>query len=176
MKTILEAILWLVLYVVIYANVVYGQDIYIVHARGDRIASYTLSRQIVDHALDIIKRDTGIDVNVRSFRSMKNPNQRLHNRGLRYRERVLYRWTNYFSRRKQRRGFALVPTFNDQGFKYMAGYSSGICSRGAGYATVQHVNQFGTDRYIHSVVNVAHEVGHLLGASHDNTQPAVLIR
>jgi predicted Zn-dependent protease len=44
-----------------------------------------------------------------------------------------------------------------------------------GYATAQSTNQFGQPRYINSVVNIAHEIGHLLGAKHDASLPATIM-
>jgi hypothetical protein len=153
----------------------YAQSIHVIHARGDRVASDIVAREMLTHAIAIIKRDTGKDVKIASFRSIKNPYQRYHNKGIRYRENVLSSWRTYFRRRRLPMGFALVPTFNELGFKYMAGYASGVCYRGVGFATVQEVNQFGAARYINSVVNIAHEMGHLLGAEHDNSFPQTIM-
>ena len=70
--------------------------------------------------------------------------------------------------------------FCDGGKYWLAGYANGTtCYRykdnAVAYSTAELYNQDGEARWQHSVVALAHEIGHLLGANHDNDSPVSIM-
>lgn len=90
--------------------------------------------------------------------------------------RLLERWEGFFRRRRGRTDtlqIALIPPLETGGHFYLAGYANGICSLnrfvGVAYATAEETNIYGQLRFKHSIIALAHEIGHLGGMTHDDT-------
>lgn len=72
----------------------------------------------------------------------------------------------------------LPPILDQEGSRWLAGYSYLSCYRAGknistSNATMQSAQ--GISRYRHSVIAMAHELGHLLGADHDDSFPASIM-
>ena len=97
--------------------------------------------------------------------------------------KVRGQWKNWLLKQKDkplRRGMNLVivpPFRNKMGEYWLAGLSQFRCSMKSpsdwdiplAVVTAEETNQNGVDRFGHSVFAIAHELGHLLSATHDSS-------
>lgn len=146
-----------------------AENYHVVHARGYLSASNQEAKEIYAVTQAIWQRETGRELKIRSWQSRRNPFQRFHI-SLGGRATVLWLWEQFAIRKKLKGGLvALVPPFHQGGLYYIAGMAV-RCGKVA-MATVEPINQLGEDRRIHSSIVVAHELGHLSGAAHDDSEP-----
>ena len=96
---------------------------------------------------------------------------------------LLFRVRRFFLRRPEndidRLYLAAVgPFIQTDGTRWMLGFARSVCVFGRthpyAFATVQSVNAFGADRVRHSAVVVTHELAHLMGASHDDSNANIM--
>lgn len=87
-------------------------------------------------------------------------------------------WEGYFKKRSRGNHvlhLAILPPIWEQGKYWLGGYASGICtyrhSLPVAYAMAEMFNQDKAPRFISSLTTLAHEVGHLLGATHRSDPP-----
>lgn len=116
---------------------------------------------------NIVFFDLARHVHYRSHSAMAQRNT------LKDRQWQFNRWRRYFAGRRQYRNtlhVVLMPPLVDGGNRYIAGLAAPRCgykaSNNAAVAWVQSKNQFGEDRWTHSIFATAHEIGHVLGAGH----------
>jgi len=104
-------------------------------------------------------------VKVRDFTSTLN---HVDQRGVRFAKWQAWRWRRNYPYRIVH--FQLPPMTQLGIQRWMAGSSSGICRPGNGssWGTGQLVNHEGKNRALHTKIIFLHEIGHLLGASHND--------
>lgn len=140
-----------------------------VHARGTYGASTTEAKEIFATTQQIWLRETGRALVAKTFVSRRNPFQRIHENGLSGRATVLWLWQQLGQRTHKLPIVAMVPPFNEGGLYYMAGMA--LRCDDVAFAVAEGHNQLGEPRSIHSSIGLAHEVGHLSGAEHDDSEP-----
>jgi hypothetical protein len=127
----------------------------------------------------------GIDLRLRWFRCAPNPRKRptkLEGYGV---DNAHWWWDEtYFvgGRYKGRRAihYAILPPVSYSGHLWIVGQayeSSCYWARGGGVgiSSAMMLNAEGMPRYRHSVIAMAHEIGHLLGFSHDESPPVSIM-
>jgi hypothetical protein len=108
---------------------------------------------------------------IKKYRVINNPFPK-EQKNLSKRLRLLRLWDAWFDRRRVGAdiNFAITPPFEDGGKYWLAGFSESVCKRGAdGYSTAEMVNDEGTPRFNHSLVAFMHEIGHIVGAPHEDS-------
>lgn len=86
--------------------------------------------------------------------------------------RLLRLWQGYFRRNPKGAdvNIAVTPPIQDMGMFWLAGYSEAICKKGGrAYSTAEFRNERLDYRFDHSRVAFMHELGHLLGAPHEDS-------
>lgn len=124
------------------------------------------------------KNMTGERLVIRSFRSVRNPFPFLQEKTYNYVE-VLATWSFYVADHPIHfRGPTIIitPPFNASGIRWLQGATEGICSKETlAFTTSENYNVAGELRYDHSVISFLHELGHVVGADHDNTFPVTIM-
>jgi hypothetical protein len=109
---------------------------------------------------------------LREYRFFSNPFAKEHT-SYSKRLRVLRLWQGWFRRHPTpgaEVNFAITPPFTWDNKQWMVGYSGQICSKGGqAYATGEATNEVGTPRLLHSQVIFMHELGHIVGGTHEDS-------
>lgn len=142
----------------------------LVHGRGAHAMTKDEAYGAWLKAAAKVKDEVGINLKVVRFRSMKSRNIRL--------DLMYLGWVEVDRLFKQggvklyRRGinFAILPPLIDRktGYWYSAGAAPICGARGglSGFSMVTNQNPLGEDRKDYAAIDIAHELGHLLGAKH----------
>lgn len=127
--------------------------------------------------------ETGVDLQLVAFRRVGNPFKNV--RKLEQRFILLDKWKGYFARHSKQKTTIhvaqtppLISRENGKKVYWIAGVADTGCSRkkfGVAYAVGEMKNADGLARFIHSVYGLMHEVGHLLGADHDDELPGTIM-
>lgn len=153
--------------------------VHVVHVLGEHAISTTRARELFSIVKGEYSRQLAINLKLKYFRVRNDRiSQNLNNRIsiLNYYERV-------FSRRPRHRwahvSMAILPPIKDGGIYYLAGYANGTCRFGKRFgvavANAEETNSYGALRFVHSIVAFMHELGHLLGAKHNDALPATVM-
>lgn len=115
--------------------------------------------------------EVGVDIRLRSVKVVPNtgPTVNLSN----WNKQFWYwaRWAYSHGYKRKGLTYVMIPPFYDNGVPYIGGQAEGVCSpRGYAVGNAEMVNHLGLDRFYHSATIMAHEIGHLLGASHTSEQ------
>lgn len=108
---------------------------------------------------------------IKKYRFITNPFPE-EQKKLSKRLRLLRLWEGWFDRHGvgAEVNFAITPPFDDSGLYWLAGYSEAICKKGGvAYSTAEMANNYGTPRFEHSRVAFMHELGHVVGAPHEDS-------
>lgn len=155
----------------------------VLNAQGDAALSCPQGRQMVRDVQGLYRR-IGVHVSLREYRCRKNP----WTRPLRLTEDSIgnVHWfydEDWFIGRRFRGNrwlhhVILPPIIDEEGSRWLAGYAYQSCYGSSkrvatSNATMQSAENL--PRYRHSVIAMAHEIGHLLGADHDDTLPASIM-
>ena len=147
--------------------------LYVVHVRGFHGLSIREAKDEVA-TIKLFYASYGIPIKVTRFRSINNPYKQYYN-NVNNKLGLLLLWRNWSKKHRlpnQMRLFITPPNEN-----YVYGQAFSVCNPvGMAYTAAQPYNQeTGVDRHIQSKVAALHEVGHMLGASHDESLPATLM-
>jgi len=155
----------------------------LISVAGENALTKSEALQSFKDTARIYAEETGLVLELAAFRRVGNPFGKWQQ--LSQQIPLLYKWQGWFQRHGPSNTIlhmAITPPLrsrvNGKKVYWIAGVANGTCRVnrfGVGYATGEMKNQDGAARYVQSVVAVAHEVGHLLGASHDNTLPATIM-
>jgi hypothetical protein len=149
-----------------------GRDLTIVNIPG--IYGYS-SAQTVEQAHKAIQlvRQTGVRLRLVAFMDYRADEyvaaQNLNTSGW-----IFYQLIKLARRNSwQRQGMVhfILPPMLDQGKRWIGGYSAGVCTNRNNRVSVSNatvVNAAGYSRVNYSAVVMAHELGHQIGASHNN--------
>lgn len=113
----------------------------------------------------------GEPLRIKHYRFITNPFPE-EQKKLSKRLRMLRLWDGWFARRGVGAdiNFAITPPFEEGGLYWLAGYSEAICKKGGvAYSTAEVFNNYGAPRFEHSKVAFLHELGHLVGAPHEDS-------
>lgn len=154
-------------------------NVSLVHAKGP----YSLTRgEILNGFKDIEAEFEPIfsPLHLVSLRSVRNPYQKLHS-DLNNRLSILLKWQTYFARVAKKRFRSsdekiaiLPPTFSFKTF-WVWGYASAYCTRyGVAVVAGTPTSFLGLDRRPHFKTALYHELLHLLGAKHINSEPNLM--
>lgn len=108
---------------------------------------------------------------IRNYRFVTNPFPE-EQKSLSKRLRLLRLWDGWLERRalSAEVNFVITPPFEEGGKYWLAGYAEGVCKRkGVAYSTAERFNNDGAPRFEHSKVAFLHELGHLVGAPHEDS-------
>jgi len=108
---------------------------------------------------------------LKKYRVISNPFPE-EQKKLSKRLRLLRLWDGWFKRRGVGAdvNYAITPPFEDGGLYWMAGYSEGVCKKnGTAYSTAEMFNNYGAPRFEHSLVAFLHELGHIVGGEHEDS-------
>lgn len=90
--------------------------------------------------------------------------------------RLLRLWKGYFRRNPKGAdvNITITPPIQDMGMFWLAGYSEAICKKGGrAYSTAELHNERMERRFEHSQVAFMHELGHLVGAPHEDSNTII---
>jgi hypothetical protein len=174
----LWCLLWFSATTVCYAQ---SHNLSVVVATGAKSVTCEQGKRIVRDVQAIYSR-TGIQIKLKRFRCIANPKKsrdRLTGYGI---DNTHWWWDEDYFVEKNFRKFwlhhAILPPIQHEGELWMAGQAYLSCSkfgRKIGTSNAMIANALGEPRYNHSVIAMAHEVGHMLGAKHDNSLPATIM-
>ena len=149
--------------------------------RGEHALTLTEAKALFAEVQARFKSELGIDIVRHSIRARRNPFRGLVQ--VENRLKIFYKWWYFFNRRysdKSIMHLALIPPlsgdYGDRKVFFIAGYASGICPMkfhrlGVAYVAATSFSEVGLPRFMHSLFAVMHELGHLVGASHDDALP-----
>lgn len=145
---------------------------------GENGLSPQQTRQVFFEVARRLRSCCQVDLKLRAFTYRSGPTVNAMLSSLGARERLLRFFEAYFARIAYNTKIikvALLPPIRDNGLYYISGYATSVCAYGranpVAYANGQMKNRAGEPRFEHSVVALLHEIMHLLGASHDLSQP-----
>jgi len=143
----------------------------LVHARGDNGLTAAQAKSMFLDTLAQIRMETGLDIRLARFESVRNPYQRLHGNFNANAVTLLYQWVRWFNNRHSQVDirFVSVPPFKVSGRYWLLGYAQQCQRRGTGYATGEMFNERGEARLATSQVAMHHELLHVVGARHLET-------
>lgn len=138
--------------------------------KGSFGMSYASQIRTVKTALIVIQHDTGVKITIKRIRKTTDRFPAFRTLDTRYSRFAQFQSYLFQKRWYNREGINLivdVPII-DSGKRYIAGIASRRCRPFGGFAIaqVQDLNQNFEDRQVQSVIAVAHEVAHLIGADH----------
>jgi len=138
--------------------------------KGSFGMSYASQLRTVKTALIVIQHDTGVNIKIKRIRKTSDKFPAFRTLDTRYSRFAQFQSYMFQKRWYNREGVNLivdVPII-DNGKRYVAGIASRRCRPFGGFAIaqVQDLNQNFEDRQVQSVIAVAHEVAHLIGADH----------
>ncbi len=143
----------------------------LVIAQGPNSLTKQEADQLFNEANIQLTSQIGQPLRIKHYRFISNPFAE-EQKSLSKRLRLLRLWDGWFKRRGVGAdvNFAITPPFEDGGLYWLAGYAEGICDRGGvGYSTAETHNNYGAPRFEHSKVAFLHELGHLIGAPHEDS-------
>jgi len=152
----------------------------VVLAKGPYSLTCQQGRQLIRDVQAIYAREN-IKLNLRRFRCIANPKKsrdRLTGYGI---DNTHWWWDEeYFVGKNYRPRWihhAILPPIQHDNSLWLAGqaYQSCISGHKVSTSNATIVSALGEPRYRHSVIAAAHEIGHSLGADHDNSLPATIM-
>jgi hypothetical protein len=150
-------------------------------AKGPNSVTCQQGRRLIRDVQAIFKRDD-INISLRRFQCIPNPKRskdRLTGYGI---DNTHWWWDEeYFIGKNYRKGWlhhAILPPIQHDNSLWIAGQAYQSCNKyghkiSTSNATI--VSALGEPRYRHSVIAAAHEIGHSLGADHDDSLPATIM-
>jgi len=153
--------------------------------RGEHALSLTEAKSLFAEMQIRFKDELGVELVRYSIRARRNPFRGLVQ--LENRLKIFYKWWYFFNRRYSDKSIlhlALIPPlvgdYGDRKMFFIVGYAAGVCPMkfhrlGVSYVAATSFSEVGLPRFMHSLFATMHELGHLLGASHDEALPASLM-
>lgn len=146
---------------------------------------FALTQQRADElfgaASGAIRDELGVDLIVTKRRVMKDRFKTTHCLSETCRLARLNKWQNYFQKRNKKKSILkvlILPPIIDGDKRYIAGYASATCayrnSNPVMYVNAQEYNQDGVPRFLQAAHGLAHEMLHLIGGKHLDTEPNVM--
>lgn len=141
--------------------------------------SNELAEQSINRAIRSIRKEMGIKIFIRTTSEIREYCESKGD-GITTQERVnrLFCYRNLAVFDNDIPTIFIVPPITNDAGRYIAGYASSQCykldKRPTAYAAVEEQNNIGDDRRRHSLVVIKHELGHLLGATHDDQGISVM--
>lgn len=160
-------------------------QVYLVSVSGPNAVSHDQAGALFDIVRQSYADETGVTLQLyKHLRLGRYPFKSVFN--IASSKGDLGRWEGFFRRRltakarKQVLFVAVVPpyydTYSGQTGYWMLGWANGFCRlppwAGVGYSTAEMKNLAGADRWWMSAEALKHEMGHLVGAFHDDSLPA----
>lgn len=147
--------------------------------KGDYALTCQEGRQLVDDVQSLYN-NVGINLPLSRYRCRNNPRKR----EMKLTEDSIgnthwYYDEDYFVGRRYKGTNTLhhvvLPPIKHEGALYLAGYSyMGCTGKRVSISNATMFNAVGRPRYKHSVIAMAHELGHLFGADHDDSKPNIM--
>lgn len=154
----------------------------LVHVQGQNALTKERALTLFNEAAKVYEQELGIRLQLKSFRTRSDPFKgRYQTLGTRDRSTLLRLWEGWFRRHNEGsvlRISLLPPVWNNNKY-WLAGIANGICTykgriNPVAYSNGEELNQDGEARFYHSVVGFTHELSHLAGASHDDSNPNIM--
>ena len=137
----------------------------------DQISALTA----LDQVRFLLLRDSIAQLKLVRFRSRKDICPNLNHLSQKYEQFYCWKaWLLHKGRLSTKRvTYLMVPPKQEGNMRYLEGLSDVCFKRGkfVALSTGELYNQDGAWRFPHSIIAAAHELGHMLGANHDNDLP-----
>lgn len=154
------------------AQSVVSRDVTIVYANTGKLhVEPSAAKLIAYSAINRLNEETGANLVLSRFRMTKDRCPNARRAGIS--TPIFWCWWRYVERRHYNRNYTLVispPKWDFFGTQLVLwGVARGICApprKRLAVSGAEMVNQDGTPRLQHSIAGAAHELGHLLGAYH----------
>lgn len=141
-------------------------NVQVIHVRGFGGVSVSQGRTVAESVRNFYEGN-GIKLNITGFRSINNTSPSKF-KSSSYQFGILEDFRRWRRSHPYNRRMVLFITPPAGG--YLLGAAQTACSiYGTAYAAAEIKNMEGKDRVVHSFTALAHEVGHLLGAEHDES-------
>jgi len=143
----------------------------LVVAQGPNSLTKQEADQLFNEANMQFTSQIGEPLVIKRYRFITNPFPE-EQKKLSKRLKLLRLWRGWFNRNGGTGDIkvAITPPFAEGGKYWLAGYANGTCRRkGTAYTTAEAYNDAGAPRFEHSKVSFLHELGHLVGGQHEDS-------
>lgn len=152
----------------------------VLNVRGKQALTPERALELIDQVNIIFNKELKINFVLVEFKTINNKFKRFHN--LTNQRHLVSLYERFFNNRDRSRTtlkYAIVSPLRHDGLLWLAGAANGICSykkeSPVAYSSAEEKNSIGQLRYDHSIIAMAHEIGHLLGAEHDENEKPISI-
>lgn len=165
----LSTLMWAVLFfgIVVISNA--ELKLRVIHIRGDNSLPFAQTQRVVGDVAKHFETITGLNIEISKIRKIRNPYAHMHSTYFNV-EPLFYNWQLRIALMPGHYDVNLItiPPFRDNGGLWMAGLANTCRRGGVAMAVALEKNVLGKSRVAHSYNAILHEVGHVLGAEHDD--------